>query len=214
MQTLNLPANLISDNTLVLGHLYSTFHSLLWFLPSHPSAPLCLLFVSFLLSYHWPIFRAETSGRVWICFFLETSGQPCSRDPFTFSFKSCLFTFALWAASSSSSSSASYIPNCLSLPQWPRCRYRSKKEQRCCSCLVRIEWLIHANIQACVFPAGCYGLTSNAWSLLCFSLISEFKRQLSTLSEEDNQCTKPTSECEYKMQYSRVNDTYIQWLHY
>lgn len=39
---------------------------------------------------------------------------------------------------------------------------------------------------------------------LYFSFFSEFKRQLSILSEEDNQCTIPTSEHEHKMKWNRI----------
>lgn len=52
----------------------------------------------------------------------------------------------------------------------------------------------------------------NTMYTLLFSFVLEFKSQLSTLSEEDNQCTTPTGECEYSMQCSRISDTCIQRL--
>lgn len=113
-----------------LGCWYPSLHSLsftLFFSPPspHPFAPLHFLPVSFILSAHWSVSGAETPGRLWICCFLETPGHSFSRDPLTSFSKSSLCSCALWAPSSSS---ASCIPNCHRLPQWPRCRYRIKKE--------------------------------------------------------------------------------------
>lgn len=108
----------------------------------------------------------------------------------------------------------------------------------CCSCLSRIsiktEWLnsrytsTHLPLLAVFMKTAkcliawvlcwCGGIWTSTFRLLyiifsMFSFILEFRRQLSTLSEEDNQCTTTTSEWEYKMQCSGVINTYIQWLH-
>lgn len=114
--TLKMPAKLILESTFWVIDIPPPIPSHSCPSSHHLSAPLCFPSVSFAIFVHWSVLGAETAGRAWIYFFLETSGHPYSRDPLTFFFKSCLCSCTLWA-SSSSTSSAPYIPNCLSLPQ-------------------------------------------------------------------------------------------------
>lgn len=152
---------------------------LLYFSFIHLCFSLLVFFpVSFIFSAHCSAFRWETQRRVWICFFLETSGHICIRDRLTFSTSflcSCVsFSFSLWT--------------------W--CRYM---------CMVQ-----HRKVCSCYASVMAHEPRFLAWfvkSYLCFSFLLEFKRQLSTLDEEDNQCTAPTGKHQVSIQWGKAYST-------